>query len=197
MVKVFIEGGGDSDTLHGELRRGFSKFFANAGCAGKMPRIVACGGREQTYDRFKTAINKGEQAILLVDSEAHVSSESPWEHFQMREGDKHWTKPQGSSDDDAHLMVCCMESWFLADREALKTYFGQGFNENALPHENNAIESISKQTVIDGLKSATKQCKTKMPYAKGEHSFALIGRIDPQKVKAASPWAKKLLDKLR
>ena len=196
---LYIEGGGDQAELHDKLRRGFSKFFDGAGCRGKMPRIVACGGREQTFDRFQTAVFAGEEAILLVDSEELVSEtcKSAWEHFQIREGDKHWTKPEGASDDDAHLMVCCMESWFLADRDTLKKYFGQGFNENALPHVNNPIESNTKNNVIDGLKSATRNCKTKIVYNKGEHSFALIGLIDPKKVEKASTWAEKLLDKLR
>ena len=199
MVKVFIEGGGDSEMLHDELRRGFRMFFLKAGCKGNMPRIVAGGGREQTYDCFKTAVTQGEQAMLLVDSEAHVTCESPWEHFKMRPGDQNMTKPQGASDkdDDVYLMVCCMESWFLADRDALKAYFGQGYNENALPDINNPVESNSKQSVLDGLKNATRHCKTKRPYAKGEHSFALIGRIDPAKVEQASTWARKLLEKLR
>ena len=199
MVKVFIEGGGDSEALHSELRRGFAAFFVKAGCKGKMPKIVAGGGRDHTFDRFQTAVTNGERAVLLVDSEELVveNCESPWQHFQKRTGDQHWTKPQNASNDDAHLMVCCMESWFLADRDTLRRYFGQGFNENVLPNENNPIESISKQTILDGLKNATRHCKTKIPYAKGEHSFVLIGRIDPAKVELASPWAKKLLEKLR
>jgi len=195
-VSLYIEGGGDQRTLRDELRYGFAAFFSQAGCKGKMPKIVACGGREQAFERFQIAWTSGEQAILLVDSEELVNSNSAWEHFRQRKGDQHWTKPEGASDDTAHLMVCCMESWFLADREALIKYFGQGFNVNVLPHESNPIESIPKERVFDSLERATKESQ-KGPYDKGNHSFKLIASIDPKKVEEASPWAGKLLDKLR
>ena len=197
-VCLYIEGGGRQKELQEELRRGFRRFFEKAGCGERMPKIVAGGGREQTFDRFQTAITIGEKAILLVDSEdlVHTTCKSPWKHFEQRKGDKHWTQPKEASDDDAHLMVCCMESWFLADRDVLKEYFGHGFNESVLPHKDNPIESVPKQKVLDGLKNATKNCKKKAGYDKGEHSFALIGLIDPKKVEEASPWAKKLLERI-
>ena len=197
-VFLYIEGGGDRAALHDELRYGFAQFFSKAGCRGTMPRIVACGGRAQAFDRFQTACANGKRAILLVDSETLVNAtcESPWEHFQTREGDERLVKPQRVSDDDAHLMVCCMESWFLADRDALTTYFGHGFNENALPHENNQIESIPKERVLGELARATKNSR-KGQYDKGRDSFTLIGLIDPQKIEEKSPWAERLLKKLR
>jgi len=147
-VHLYVEGGGDQAVLHDELRRGFRAFLLKAGCRGNMPRIVACGGRNQAFDSFQTALNTGDKAVLLVDSEelVDVAFQSAWKHFEEREGDKHWVKPANASDDDVHLMVCCMESWFLADRDALVKFFGQGFNEKALPHHNNPIESIKKTT---------------------------------------------------
>ncbi len=137
--------------------------------------------------------------MLLVDSEDLVAENcsSAWEHFKNRDGDKHWKKPDNCADDDAHLMVCCMESWFLADRENLKKFFGPELNETKLPHPNNSVESVPKQQIYVALEQATKPCKTKKTYDKGTHSFDLIGQIDPKKVEAASPWARKLFDKLR
>lgn len=38
-------------------------------------------------------------------------------------------------------MVQCMENWFMADKECLALFFGQGFNVNALPNNPN-IEAI-------------------------------------------------------
>ena len=32
----------------------------------------------------------------------------------------------GATDEQAHLMVQCMEAWFLADRETLAAVFGRG-----------------------------------------------------------------------
>ena len=197
-VFLYIEGGGDQAALRDELRRGFAEFFRKA-AIDRLPKIIAGGGRNRTYDLYQIAVRQGKTCLLLVDSEDLVeeNGESPWKHFLKRKGDEHWTKPLSAADNDVHLMVCCMESWFLADRETLKNYFGQGFNEKSLRHEKNLIESIPKQDVLDGLKKATKNCKTKFVYGKSEHSFALIALIDPQKIEKASPWAEKLLKKLR
>lgn len=94
-------------------------------------------------------------------------------------------------------MTQIMESWFLADRDVLKAFFGQGFKENALPATNNAIEGIAKQQVYAALAQATSNCKTKTAYGKGEHSFRLLANVDPAKITRASPWAKRFVDELR
>ncbi len=39
-------------------------------------------------------------------------------------------------------------------------------------------------------------CKTKGAYVKGNHSFVLLGLIDPEMVKAASPSAKQFVEAL-
>lgn len=205
VVKLYVEGGGDSKSLQIECRRGFREFLEKAGLKGKMPGISACGGRRLAYDDFCTAIASGESAMLLVDSEAPVPSAHqtgepatwrPWLHLKQRQGDG-WVKPANAADTDCHLMVQVMESWFLAERETLQIFFGQGFRENALPAIGNAIEGIAKTQVYDALKQATQNCKTKAEYGKGEHSFKLLAKIDPTKVTAASPWAKRFVDELK
>ena len=80
-VKIYVEGGGDHDkALQTECRRGFSEFVRKAGLEWRMPGIVACGGRRNAYERFRTAhIGGGDNyAILLVDSEGPVSAPSRW-----------------------------------------------------------------------------------------------------------------------
>ena len=195
-VKLYVEGGGDSESLHRSCREGFRGFLEKAGfndCARK-PRIVACGGRQNAYDRFNTACVAGETALLLIDSEDLVSVSSPWAHLAGRAGDE-FAKPKNATDDHCHLMVVCMESWFLADQDSLALFFGQGFQANALPRNTN-IEAISKDDVYRKIQKATSRCKTKAPYGKGEHSFKILLNIDPQKVVAASLWAKRFVDKL-
>ena len=206
MVKLYVEGGGDSSTLKTACRAGFSEFLRKAGLQGSMPRIVACGGRQDAYDSFCTAISSGEEALLLVDSEAPVliqcqqgddhKSWDPWQHLKNRPGDN-WDIPGGAKNEDCHLMVQCMEAWFLADRASLKSFFGQGFNENALPHEKNKLESIAKIAIYKALSSATQNCKTKAPYGKGEHSFKLLALISPTMVCSASPWAERFVTLLK
>lgn len=201
-MKIFVEGGGDSSQLKANCRKGFASFLEKAGLKGKMPRIVACGSRKHAYDDFCTALNNGEEALLLVDSEESVDTGlqgtedyeiwKPWEHLAQREGDK-WLKPTKATNKQCHLMVQCMESWFLADRNTLKSFFGQGFQENQLPATANPIEAIGKQQVYDALAKATADCKTKAQYGKGEHSFKILEQIDPNKVEGASPWAKRCI----
>ena len=206
MVKVYVEGGGDSKTAKTACRAGFSEFFQKAGLTGSMPRIVACGSRRNAYDSFCTAIDNGEDALLLVDSEAPIAARfqdtdnnstwQPWRHLVERVADQ-WPKPAKATDIQCHLMVQCMESWFLADRNTLKSFFGQGFNESRLPAEANAIENVTKDQIFSSLANATSACKTKTKYGKGEHSFKLLANIDSTKIISASPWAKRLVDEVK
>lgn len=193
-VKLYVEGGGDTHQLRSKCREGFRKFLENAGFTGKMPRIVACGGRQSAYDDFRTACKSKETALLLIDSEDLVSADSPWEHLALRPGDG-FAKPAKATDDHCHLMVVCMESWFLADKDALSKFFGDGFNLNALPANRN-IESISKTDIYAGLERASAQCKKKDPYGKGKHSFDILIAISPTLVANSCPWAKRFLEKL-
>jgi hypothetical protein len=169
----------------------------------KRPRVVACGGRQDAYDSFCTAISQGEEAVLLVDSEAAVLAAhqmgapdqwQPWAHLLQRDG---WSKPNRSKDTDCHLMVQIMESWFLADRATLKAFFDPGFIANALAAATNPVEAVAKATVYSALQQATKSCKTKAPYGKGDHSFKLLAKIDPSKVTDESPWAKRFVEELK
>lgn len=205
MVKLYVEGGGDTNSLRSACREGFKTFLEKTGMKGQMPRIVACGSRRDAYDSFCTAVKNNEQAFLLIDSEAPINSEHetgdpskwrPWTHLNKREGDE-WTMPENATDTNCHLMTQCMETWLLADRNALADFFGQGFKASKLPNSANAIETVPKQTIYDSFKQATNDCKTKSKYGKGEHSFKLLSLINPDKVIAASPWAKRFIDTIK
>lgn len=198
--RIFVEGG-DKGVLAGICRRSFGRFFENAGLGNRKPRIVACGTRRAAYEDFCHALSRaGEQDVflLLVDSESALSISSDkdtWEHVKARMGDG-WKQPANATPEMLHFMVQCMESWFLADAGSLEKYFGQGFNKNALPVGNN-IELIDKTKVYAALERATSCLKTKRPYSKGEHSFALLERINPYKVEAAGKYAKRVIDAVR
>lgn len=205
MVKLYVEGGGDGKDLKSECRRGFREFLEKARLKGRMPAIVACGGWRSAYEDYCTAIASGEAAMLRVDSEAPIAAAHqtgkpdewrPWQHLKARQGDG-WDRPQGAFEADCHLMVQCMESWFLADREKLKDFFGQGFRDSDLPSAANPVETIAKTAVLDSLKKATCDCQLKGQYGKGDHSFKLLAQLDPAKVVDASPWAKRFVDTLK
>ena len=195
-VKVYVEGGGDGKSLRTRCRQGFSSFFAKSNLAGRMPQIIACGGRNSAFDKFRTALgsrNAEEFIVLLVDSEDPVADGAgPWLHLRTRDG---WERPDEATNENAYLMVQCMEAWFLADKDGLAAYFDQGFNRNALPGRRE-IEDVAKGDVLEGLKNATRQCK-KGEYGKGRHSFDILERIDPAKVVDASPHASRLVETLQ
>ena len=198
--RVYVEGGGDGNkALKAECRRAFKVFFERAGLEGRLPRVVPGGSRQRTYEDFCTALSDPRDddfIVLLVDSEGPVAEgDGPWTHLRNREGDG-WDRPEGATDDQAHLMVQCMEGWFLADREALRSVFGTGFRPGALPRRAE-IEQVAKQDVLAGLESATRDCERRRGYRKGRDSFEVVAALDPAQVTAASPHAKRLVDVLR
>ena len=194
-VRIYVEGGGDHPDLKAKCRKAFKVFFERH-LAGRMPRVVACGGRQTAYDDFCTALTHakdGDFIVLLVDSEDPVAKGSgPWRLLKNRDN---WDKPDGATDDHAHLMVQCMEAWFLADKNCLASFFGPNFKEKALPGRS-SVEEIPKKDIENGLKMATRQCDRKGAYHKGNHSFEILAGLNPEKVLAASPHAKRLINTL-
>lgn len=189
-TKVYVEGGGNTERTTKACRAAFSKYFERVVPAGNRPRVVVCGSRQEAYEDFRNGLGdaKYDRVALLVDSEIPVSEgDTAWRHLQK--SDK-WTKPAGAQEDAAHLMVQCMESWFMADKERLAGYYGQGFSMSALPPRAE-IEDISKQDVYAGLNNATRQT-LKGPYEKTQHGFDILALISPDKVEQRSPFADRL-----
>jgi hypothetical protein len=196
-IKLYVEGGGDdNDALRTACREGFRKLLGKAGLGGRMPRVVACGSRAEAFKKFCIAVRgagPGEFMCLLVDSEDRVEDDSsPWAFLRTRQADQ-WAQPVRTSDENAHLMVQCMEAWFLADPEAVECFFR--LDPNALPRRTQP-ERIPKRDVFTALKNATRNC-TNGPYRKGEQSFRLLATLDPDKLAASSPYAARLFDTLR
>ncbi len=188
---LYIEGGGEGRELGARFREGWNEFFESAG-VGSRTKIVRGGTRQQTFDRFTTAVEVGRPGtvpLLLVDSEDWVAPRnSVWQHLYARDG---WSQPPDASNEQAFLMVQIMETWFLADRVALQNYFGAKFRQNALKQWPN-LENIPKTTVLDVLEKATSK-----GYSKSKVSFELLARINPALVEAACPHARALLNRLR
>ncbi len=194
-VKLYVEGGGEGKELAGRFREGWHRFFEKAGLGGRMPGIVRGGSREKTLDLFKNAASTpkpGEFPILLVDSEVAVPPDrAPWAQLRAADG---WEPPPGVGEDQAFLMVQVMETWLLADREALERFFGEDWQDAKLPKWPQ-LETVPKKTILDALDHLSARGRRR--YSKGKVSFDLLGRIDPGKVEAKCPHAKALLDFLR
>lgn len=198
-VRVYVEGAGYS-ALDTKCREGFQKLLTKAGFRGRLPRVVPCGSRNDAFDKFKSALGRqGEYPILLVDSEdivadANLPDANPsgaWTHLSRRDG---WTRPAGAQDDQAQLMVATMETWLIADGQALIAYFFPGINRNA-PLLDSDLERRSKQDVADALRNAT-QSSSKGRYHKGNHSFDLLGEVDPAELRRRLPHFLRFMDAL-
>ena len=140
-----------------------------------MPKLSAVGSRQSVLDRFRTAHRDAEDGVfvtMLVDSEDPVSDiERTWEHLRRRD---QWAKPDSETDDQVLFMTTCMETWIVADRDALQERFGRSLNENQLPPLVD-LESRSRNDVHGRLRRATSN-----GYSKGKVSFELLGGLDPR-----------------
>jgi hypothetical protein len=200
VVKLYVEGGAQDSGFERSLcRRAFSQFFStDPRLKGKLPRTVPCGGRKAAYDAFVTEVRNpkpGVLPLLLVDSESSVATgKTVWEHLKSRPGDQ-WVKPKGVTDDQVFLMVQVMETWFIADQEAMARFFGGEFRRAAIPAWPN-LEQIPKSSIYESLEKATADCGPRR-YGKGRLSFELLSNISPGKVEAASPHARALFERLR
>jgi hypothetical protein len=184
-VGIYVEGGGDSKELHVRYREGFRKLIEKAGFRGRMPGIVACGGRQRAFDMFRTAIGKGKgfHPILLVDSEEPVDPEKElsndtaavWNHLQSRDG---WARPHGIDDDQAQMMVTCMETWIMSDRGALRKVFGARLQIGILLPVRD-LERRSTSDVQLALENATRNCGANKAYHKGRRSFQVLAELSP------------------
>lgn len=192
-AKICIEGGGDDAFVLRLCKSAFVRYCERVVTPGQMPRIVASGSRDEAYRDFMASIAQGNYDLvaLLVDSEDPVRATLAIDHLRNRD---HWQIPQSSAQ-QIFLMVQCMESWFLADKGTLETYYGQGFLRNSLPGRAN-VEAIPRAEVMSSLEHATAPCQKKR-YHKTNHGFAILALIDPLLIEAASLHAKLFNDFLR
>lgn len=193
-VRVYVEGGGGARSTKDACREGFRKLFEKIVPPGSIHKVIASGGRHKAFQNFCNALSDhpGEMIMLLVDSEVPVTT-GVWPHLGGKTGDR-WNKPRSATEEHAHLMVQCMEAWFLADQETLGAYYGEGFNVNALPAQPN-VELIPKPDVEASLNQATRNT-TKKQYHKTNHAFALLALVDPAKIRDASPQADRFFNTL-
>lgn len=185
-ARVFLEGGGPTRETQSRCREAFERLFKNAGFAGRMPRLTACGGRSSAFDDFKTAHkpNSGFIAMLIDSEDAVIDPEKTWAHLKKRDD---WDRPAGASDEQVLFMTTCMETWLAFDRAALKGHFGSCLKENALPPEFE-IERRDRHDVLKKLMQATSDCKG--PYAKGGVSFQVLAELDPAVLSALPSFAR-------
>ncbi|MEJ1932322.1 DUF4276 family protein [Nostoc sp. NIES-2111] len=196
-IRIYIEGGGDGKNQKALIRQGFSQFFKPLVEIAKSKKIkwdiIICGSRNNAFRDFQNALKSHPEAfnVLLVDAEALVKVDSPWQHLKFRDN---WDKPSGVDESQCHLMVQSMEAWFIADVETLKKFYGQDFKENAIPKNSN-VETVEKDRLEPSLKAATGKT-TKGEYQKIKHASKLLELLDVSKIRQASPYCDRLFTTL-
>ncbi len=197
-VKIYLEGGSRGD-LNTDCKQGFKQLLEKAGFGRpQSPTLVACGGRKQAFDKFKTALatNKNAYLILLVDSEDPVAnadessdSDAAWKHLKKRDG---WERPARTENDQAQLMATCMETWVMTDQAAVKKFFGNALQASALLPLLD-LEARGRHEVQQALEHATRNCGKDRSYAKGKKSFAVLATLDPATLQQHLPHFRRLV----
>ena len=174
------------------LRSGMSQFLTDIKEAARAKKwkwnLVPCGSRDEAYRAFERARTDRDKTVvgLLVDAEGPVDTASR----------KHWMEKEtkwnlaGVSEDVLHLMIQTMETWIVADPDALSQYYGPNFQAKALPGSSN-LEEVDKATVMNSLQKATGNTK-KGSYHKIKHASELLPKIDSRIVRDRCPSCERL-----
>ena len=190
-----MEGGGNRANGRAALRQGMDAFLdpLKQAARGKAIRwkLICCGSRDEAFHGFRSALRNGYNGIvvLLVDSEGPVQA-APRAHLHARD---RW-ELTGVDDTAVHLMVQTMETWIVADVDALGSYYGQRFNQGALPRAAD-LERVGKQDLENRLQRATRPTQ-KGTYRKIAHASDLLKRIDAERVKTRCRHCRRLFDEL-
>ena len=110
-IAIYMEGGGDGRATKEALRQGMDALLRPLKQAAREKalhwKLVCCGGRSETFRRFRNEVTTASDTfvVLLVDAGESVHG-SPCAHLHACDG---WD--MGFADDDAvHLMVQVMEA---------------------------------------------------------------------------------------
>lgn len=209
-IAIHLEGGGNSEVTIAPFRQGMSTFLQPlvklARQRGIRWRIIPYGGRSQAFKYFCDALKNEPDVfhVLLVDAE-EVVTRPPWEHVKNRIGDE-WVAPDGATADQCQLMIVTMETWFLADPEAVRGFFKHtnGFDKDAIPDlpplpsapkPATLLQAMSKSRVNEILAKATRSTKTDH-YERIRHGAKLLAVIDSAKVRQQCPACDRLFKTL-
>jgi Domain of unknown function (DUF4276) len=185
-IKLYVEGGGDSAEQKAQLRFGFDGLFGPikvlARSQGVSFSIVCAGDRNMTHRAFANSREQDTLPVLLVDSEEGLPTgyqSTGKERIAILKKRDGWDFIE-SDGENVHFMVRCMETWIVADPNALARFYGQGFEKNQLPSRTD-LEMESKRDVHDKLRTATRKSQ-KGEYQKLRHASKILPLLESKSV---------------
>jgi hypothetical protein len=193
-IWLYIEGGGKGSG--DDLRRAFGRFLSKpldaARDRGVQSRIVMCGSRDATFKAFRNAVrdHPSDHVLMLVDAEQPVAG-TPREHLSARDP---WDL-SFADDEQCHLMAQVMESWFLADPDALAQFYGSQFGIKQIPPRKN-VEEVPKSEVEAVLKNSTAKT-SKGEYHKIRHGAPILESLNADRVRARALHCNRLFEALQ
>lgn len=197
-IRIYIEGDtqrkGKNSNI--SLRQGFHTFLSelieDARDKGIKFQIVMSGSKSETFKYFLIGNKNHKDSFVsfLIDSDAPVGEKETAKSFLQKQNPG-WDF-QNVGEDQCHLMVQISESWFLADVEALRSFYGKKFQEKKIPKTDD-VEKIDKTKVENSIKDATKKTE-KGEYHKTRHGPALFQKISPEKARNSASFCRRLFD---
>lgn len=198
-IRVYVEGGAKGSNKDSTimLRKGFNAFFKEiieyARSKDIRWQLIPCNDSTATCKEFNRASRNHPNSfnVMLVDSEAPIEETSTsLQHIQ----NQHNCNLENADEEQCHLMVQVMETWFVTDVESLKSYYGKGFNAKAIPKTAD-VEKIAKDDVLQALKTSTRKTR-KGEYHKIKHGAELLEKIEPRKVRTAAKHCERFFSTL-
>lgn len=187
-VRIFVEGGSsgpDSRQLAIQSRAAFRNLLEKCNLPGKITAITTCGSRGNAFRDFKNGLRvckPGDRVVLLVDSEDPMDDiNQTWRHLKIQDN---WDRPQNATDEQVLMMTTCMETWIVADRNALREHYGANLRERSLPAPQQ-LESRNRRDIHEALIKATRECKN--AYQKGKRSFGILAELNPRELRKHLP----------
>ncbi len=193
-IRIYVEGGGDAKSTKIALREGFDRFLGELKAKARQCRlgwrVVLGGGLDETVKDFQLAVRNHPAAMnmLLVDSDGPVEGTAR-QHLAGK-----LARSSDLEESQCHLMVQVMESWLIADVEALERFYGSGFQRSAIPGGED-VEQVAKDRVLTGLERATRNT-VKRKYHKIMHGGKLLGIVRPAVVRTKASCCNRLFETL-
>jgi hypothetical protein len=191
ILRLYIKG-------HRTLRSPFSDFINRALDGFRGLKVIACGATPIKDFCDGLRLQPDDFHVLLMD--ADVLKYLPYSK-SVRDR-KDWKPPRNHriEDDQLHFMVIMMETWFLADPNALRQFYGPNLHADLITRLVD-LESLSAEDVKHALKEATRSLK----HGKGvydddtklDHSIEILKILDPNKIASRAPHCRRLLETLK